>query len=191
MNVLPAGGTARVLIVVALLAYPLLVHALLGSLGPGWLGLLLIVLLAARACIASPRGAAPGWLGAAGAAYLALLWSTGSELVLKLYPALVSAALLLAFAWTLLRPPSMIERVARRIGMTVSARGVGYMRAVTLLWCAFFAVNALVSVAVTLGGSLRAWTFYNGFLSYVLIGVLFAAEYLFRQAYRRRVPTGH
>lgn len=190
MSRLAAGAAGGGLVLVALLAYPVLVYFLLDPLGAGWLGVALIGLLVLRAGLAAPRAARFAALAAAGAAYLALLAAADRELILKLYPALASLAMLAAFAWTLRRPPSMVERLARRFGMDVSPQGITYMRALTRLWCVFFALNAAVSVAVTLGGSLRAWAFYNGFLSYLLSGALFAGEYLYRQSYRRRVHQG-
>jgi uncharacterized membrane protein len=58
-----------------------------------------------------------------------------------------------------------------------------------MLWCAFFALNAGVATFITFTGTIEAWTFYNGFLAYILIATLFAIEYGFRQIYKRIVPT--
>lgn len=182
-----AGMPGRVLLIIAVLIYPIAVFFLLDSLGAAWLGGLLLLLLAIRGGIALRNVPQLAWPAAfAGAVYLALLVFGDGALVLKLYPALISLVLLLAFGYTLMHPPSMIERFARGLHMEISAAGVGYTRAVTAVWCVFFAANALISAAITLGGSLIAWTFYNGFLSYVLTGALFAAEYVYRQSFRRR-----
>jgi uncharacterized membrane protein len=70
--------------------------------------------------------------------------------------------------------------------MVVNQRSIAYTRAVTVLWCIFFTINATVSGAIALDGSMRAWTIYNGLLSYIIIGIIFASEYLFRQFYMRR-----
>ncbi|MGH8495503.1 MAG: hypothetical protein ACREVN_05160 [Gammaproteobacteria bacterium] len=182
-----AVAPSRLVLAIAVLAYPFAVFLLLDRLGAAWLGGLLMLLLAIRGRFflrELPQLAWPVIL--VGTLYLALLLLGDGALVLKLYPAIISLFLLLAFGYTLIHPPSMVEQLARRFGMEISAAGIGYTRAVTAIWCVFFAANAVVSTAITLGGSLRAWTFYNGFLSYVLTGALFAAEYLYRQSFRRR-----
>jgi 3-hydroxymyristoyl/3-hydroxydecanoyl-(acyl carrier protein) dehydratase len=56
---------------------------------------------------------------------------------------------------------------------------------VTLVWTVFFLLNGLLALALALGGDLKAWTLYNGFLAYILMGALFAGEFLYR---RHRFP---
>jgi uncharacterized membrane protein len=38
-----------------------------------------------------------------------------------------------------------------------------------------------------ISGSLKLWTLYNGFISYLAIGVMFAAEFLIRQGVHQRI----
>ena len=51
---------------------------------------------------------------------------------------------------------------------------------------AFLVGNAAISAATGLWGSLALWTLWNGLLSYVLMGGLFAGEFMYRQLARRR-----
>lgn len=98
------------------------------------------------------------------------------------YPVLVNASFLYVFGSSLLGVP-IIERMARlkSNGRPLSPAVVSYTRKVTLIWTIFFIVNGLIAVFTVLNGNLELWTLYNGFLSYVAIGLLFAAEYLYRK----------
>ncbi|CAJ0802751.1 hypothetical protein LMG18090_04333 [Ralstonia mannitolilytica] len=105
---------------------------------------------------------------------------TDSERLLRLYPALVNAGLLLSFAATLRSGPSMIEKFARMRLPDLQPRAVRYTRRVTQVWCGFFALNGLMAVVAALTWSRGAWALYNGVIAYVLVGVLIAAEAAFR-----------
>lgn len=105
---------------------------------------------------------------------------TDSELLLRLYPALVNAGLLLSFAATLYAGPSMIEKFARMRLPDLQPRAVRYTRRVTQVWCGFFALNGLVAMVAALYWSRGAWALYNGVIAYVLVGVLIVAEAAFR-----------
>jgi uncharacterized membrane protein len=100
-------------------------------------------------------------------------------------PALVNAALLVAFGRTLLGGPSMIETLARLQGYDISGEKVPYCRTVTVIWCGFFTLNAGVIVWLALYASLAQWTLYTGLLAYLLVGGLMGAE-LFYRAWRFR-----
>jgi uncharacterized membrane protein len=108
---------------------------------------------------------------------------TGSELLLRLYPTLVNAGLLAAFAATLNGGPTMIEKFARLRHAELSARQVQHTRRMTQIWCAFFAVNGGVSAYLALSGSRAAWALYNGVLAYLLIGALIVGEIVWRHVF--------
>jgi uncharacterized membrane protein len=185
----PAQRAGWLLLTMAVIAYPMVVYFLLDLVGPIALGLLLVLLLLPRAVLIAGRSAT--WLVGSSAicvVFAIFLTFADSELVLKLYPTFVNLGLLVAFGYTLIRPPSMIERLARRFGLRISQRGIGYTRGVTMLWCVFFVLNAAVATFITFTGTMEAWTYYNGFLAYVLIATLFVIEFGFRQIYKRIVP---
>jgi uncharacterized membrane protein len=108
---------------------------------------------------------------------------TGSEALLHLYPTLVNAGLFAAFAVTLKRGPTMIEKFARVRHPDLSARQVRHTRSVTQLWCVFFAANGAVSAYLGWHGSRAAWALYNGVIAYALIGALIAGEIVWRHAF--------
>ncbi len=133
-----------VLVGAATLAYPLAIYFGLGHAEPKWMALALVALAAARAWTTRQ----PLWLAAgADAALLGLAsWLGNAWLPLKLYPALVNAVLLAVFATSLLRPPSIVERLARLTEPHLPPAGVAYTRGVTQVWCGFFAVNGTLAL---------------------------------------------
>lgn len=169
-------------------AYPLVVYWAMGRFEPRWLAVLLLVLALLRAL--ATRQAV--WLAAAGgAALLATLATLFNEaLPLKLYPALVNAVLLAVFATSLAFPPSAVERIARMTEPDLPPEGVAYTRRVTQVWCVFFVFNGVLALVTALWMSDRAWALYNGLIAYVLIGVLFSAEWLVRRRVRARHSHG-
>jgi len=101
------------------------------------------------------------------------------------YPVLMNAGLLAAFAWSLAHPPTVIERIARLREGELSPAAVAYTRKVTVAWAIFFACNGAIAFATARWTSIETWTFYNGGLAYLLIGVMFGAEWLVRRHVRR------
>lgn len=166
------------------LGYPFAVYFGLGHFEPRWLALLLFALAALRAL--ATREAV--WMvAAAGALLLALAAVAGNQrLPLTLYPVLVNATLLAVFAVSLWRPPSAIERLARLREPELPPAAISYTRRVTQVWCGFFVVNGTLALYTALQPDLALWALYNGLISYLAIGTLFAAEWLVRQRVRRR-----
>jgi len=101
----------------------------------------------------------------------------------RLYPAVMVAVAFLGFAVSLLRTP-FVETFARRMGETLDAGGVAYCRKVTWVWTLFLAAHLAVTVA-TVWAPYDVWAWYNGCIAYVLMGALFAGEWLYRRRMRR------
>jgi uncharacterized membrane protein len=169
-------------------AYPFLVYAGLPYL-PGrtlllvGLAMVLARLLFVRGIDALAVWSVPLGLGAAVLAGLALVdppWGA------RAYPVVMSLAGCGAFAITLRHPPSLVERIARRSEPDLPPRGVRYTRHVTEIWAGFLAANAAIAAALAAWGSLAQWTLWNGLVSYLLMGALFAGEMLVRRRVRRQ-----
>jgi uncharacterized membrane protein len=47
-------------------------------------------------------------------------------------------------------------------------------------------LNGAIALYTALFASMAQWSFYNGFLAYLLMGVLFAGEYCARRHFKRR-----
>nr|WP_255653589.1 MULTISPECIES: hypothetical protein [unclassified Myxococcus] len=157
----------------------------LGRFEPRWMAIPLVVMAVLRAVATKERV----WLvTAALALVLAGTSMLGNHaLPLKLYPVLVNSMLLAVFATSLVYPPTVIERLARLREPQLPASGVAYTRRVTQVWCGFFVVNGGIALATALWASDATWALYNGLISYGLMGLLFAGEWLVR----RRVRAGH
>lgn len=101
----------------------------------------------------------------------------------RLYPAVMAAIAFAAFAVSLFRTP-LVETFARGMGEDLDVRGVAYCRCVTRVWTGFLAAHLGVTM-LTVFASDRIWAVYNGFVAYVLMGCLFAGEWIVRRRVRR------
>jgi uncharacterized membrane protein len=175
------------LLLVLSVAYPVVVYAALGHVGPRWIALLLVALALVRAWLTRE----PFWLVAAGlATLLAAAGFVGDRWApLKLYPALVNLVLFALFASSLLRGQSVVERLARLREPALPAAAVAYTRRVTQVWCGFFIVNGALAIATALWASDAAWALYNGAIAYALMGLLMGVEWLVRKRVRARIAA--
>jgi uncharacterized membrane protein len=163
-------------------AYPFVVWYGLGRWSPRVLALALLLVVLASV------GATPRWWPltlAGGLALAAMAMWSGAALPLKLYPVLVSATLLAAFAWSLYVPPTIIERFARLRTRELDDGARTYLRRLTMVWCGFFVVNGTVAAITARWASPAVWTLYNGLISYLLIGALLGGELVVRRWVRR------
>lgn len=110
---------------------------------------------------------------------------------LKLYPVLMSMGACCIFTMTLFKPPSMIERFARLIEPDLPHDGVIWTKKVTQIWCVFFVLNAVIALYTVYFASTQIWVIYNGFISYVLMGILLLGEYLLRKRQQRLNQMPH
>ncbi|HYJ16997.1 MAG TPA: hypothetical protein VE170_16010 [Candidatus Limnocylindria bacterium] len=178
-------GALRILAILITLVFPLALWLGEGRVAPAWLAALLLLGGLARLPATAPTGATRYWTGATILLALSTFWS-GALLPLRFYPVLVSGAFLTVFAYSLVVPPSTIERLARLHEPGLSPAAVAYTRRVTQVWCVFFALNGAIALYTALFGSMAQWSFYNGFLAYLLMGIIFAGEYCARYYFKRR-----
>lgn len=115
-----------------------------------------------------------------------LLYAWNSYLAPLLYPVVMSLSLALTMGFTLLYPPSMIERFARLLEPHLSVSGVRYTKKVTMAWTIFGLLNAGLAGITVIIGDRTLWTLYNGCISYILMGVLMASEYGIRKYYKAK-----
>jgi uncharacterized membrane protein len=116
---------------------------------------------------------------------IAYFW--GNQQGLKFYPVLVNAAMLLLFTSSLYSEQSIIERMARIKEPDLPETGIRYTRKVTIVWCVFFTLNGLIALLTALWASDEIWLFYNGFLAYMLIGILVITEWIIRFRVKNKV----
>ena len=130
------------------------------------------------------------WLAVAVAGLLLLAAMLDDPRFMLAYPALVNLVLLAQFGWTLRAGPPMVERFARLQVDDLSPHEIAYCRTVTGVWCAFFVLIGLTATLVAGWCSQNVWAIYNGFVAYVLMGLLFAVEYVVRKARFGRFGPG-
>lgn len=182
-----APGLARMAglaLLLAGLAYPFAVYFGIEHLSPRVFAALLGALWLAR-LLSSERVASRA------TAVVALLFCLAlalldDDVLLRWYPVLINAAMLALFAGSLFVGMPVIERLARLQEPDLAEAGVRYTRQVTKVWVGFFVINGTIAAALTLWAPLAWWTLYNGLIAYLLMGLLFAGEWLVRQRVRGR-----
>lgn len=178
------------------LAYPVIALLLARPLGPTVIVLAMCAALALRVVFGLGRKTPLGMTlaGLATAAALAITTAFDADLAMRLYPVFMNVAMLAAFAHTLWKPPSMIERFARLVEPDLPEAGVRYTRKVTWVWCGFLACNGAAALWTALSASLEVWALYNGLIAYVLMGALFGGELIVRASVKRsaapETPSG-
>jgi len=116
----------------------------------------------------------------AGIVCLLVSYTWQNSLGARFYPVVVNLIFLYVFATSLYARQSMIEKFARMKDPKLSPEGVVYTRNVTKVWCVFFFINGAIAGYTALYSDIKIWTLYNGMISYVLIGMLFTAEWIYR-----------
>lgn len=177
-----------------LIGYPLLAWIGISYLGTRTAAVLLLVALGASQLrrLTGRPGALRGltWLALAVVGLLALAALFDDPRFILAYPTLVNLVLLSQFGWSLRSGPPMVERFARLQVDDLSQAELAYCRAITAIWCGFFVLNGLTSALLAIWGTRSAWALYSGLIAYLLMGLLFAAEYLVRKARFGRFGPG-
>jgi len=114
-------------------------------------------------------------------------WMQDDQQLLKFYPVAVNVIMLFIFSMSLMKDQPLIERIARARGEVIGDHNEGYLRVLTGVWAVFFVFNGAVAIWTALYTSMDIWLFYNGFVSYLLIGAIVGGELIFRHYYIRRV----
>ncbi|OGB23133.1 MAG: hypothetical protein A3I66_09005 [Burkholderiales bacterium RIFCSPLOWO2_02_FULL_57_36] len=174
-----------VLTVFITLLYPLAIWLGHGQVEPRLLAGILLLAALTRLPALKVSKMARWWMGGALLLAAIAVWAN-AMLPLKLYPVLVSAVMLAVFGYTLVKPPSMVERFARMREPDLPPAAIGYTRRVTQVWCGFFAINGAIALSTALWASPAVWSIYNGVVSYLLMGLLFGGEFLTRLYFKRR-----
>lgn len=164
----------------AVMAYPFAVYFGLGRFSPRIIVAGLVIVLSLRMFRAQDSGGRlPYLVGAIGVIIIA---ARSPVVGLRAYPILISLTLASVFVYSLVRPPTIIEKIVRVRRPHMPPEIVSYLRSVTTVWTGFFLLNAAISAATAFSGSMRLWTLYNGFLSYLMIGALLIGEFMLRPA---------
>jgi len=190
MQATPATGkanTRRLLgfgLLLVGLAYPFIVYLGMERLSPQLFAALLGTLWLARA-LSGRQDPLSYTVTIAALLFCLALALTDSGALLLGYPILINLALLGLFAGSLCSGMPIIERLARLQEPELPPAAVRYTRKVTWVWVGFFTVNASIATGLALWAPLAWWTLYTGLIAYLLMGLLFAGEWLVRQRVRK------
>ena len=88
------------------------------------------------------------------------------------------------FFSSLFAKETVIQKFAKMLDGKLSARTRKYTKKLTYIWCIFLFINFLVSV-VTIFLPDKIWIIYNGLISYLLVGLMFAVEYPIRLNFKK------
>ena len=106
------------------------------------------------------------------------------EIFLKFYPVLMNAGVCSVFALSLRKTP-LITQFAQKINKNyLDDNELNYTRRATIAWAIFMFFNTIASL-ITVFLSNETWVLYNGFVSYILIGLMMGAEYLIRKGMKK------
>ncbi len=85
------------------------------------------------------------------------------------------------FLVSFIKPPTIIEKIARLTDESFTDEAIPYTRKVTVVWMLFFLVNASIASYTVLQNNLELWTLYNGLISYLIMGTIFVIEFIVRK----------
>lgn len=174
------------------IAYPLIVYFGLEHFGARLIAIILIAMALLRLFVVRNVDGLSAAMPHARLVVVALLvfgvltFVFNVPVLLQYYPVVMNILMFALFFGSLLRPPSMIEQIARIATPDLSPAGVEYTRKVTIVWCGFFVLNGSMALYTVLATSIGFWAVYNSVISYSLMGVLFAGEYLIRRIVQRK-----
>ncbi len=177
------------------IAYPILIFLSLTWLEPREVAFVVLGLAALRLLFLR-RGAAVAfakevWIPVALVGVVALgtaIWNDPMGLLIT--PTLINAALLATFGTSLWAERPIVERFARLQAKDLSDAEVRYCRRVTKVWCGFFVANGSTALYLALARDVETWALFTGLISYLLVGMLFGGEYIYRHWRFRRFVGG-
>lgn len=173
-----------VALVIISIAYPVFVYFGVQHMSPAFLSLVLLAVALLKFFTANDRtDITQVWLLLAVVVYSIGLLLTNSQYGLKLYPAVISACVATLFALSLRQPESLIERMARLSGKTITPRAKQYTKRLTLIWSVLLVLNAAVALYFAHFASFKAWALYCGLISYGIFASIFLVELLYRRHY--------
>ncbi len=128
---------------------------------------------------------------------------TGKEFFLKLYSVVINVSMLFVFGSTLFMPPNIIFRFATLSDKSIKGSPYekeiySYCHKVTIIWCCFFIFNGIAASMTTFADKIfgldtqtarQVWAVYNGGISYVLMGTLFAVEFIVRKIVNKKMRS--
>lgn len=99
---------------------------------------------------------------------------------LKLYPVLMNSTICAIFALSLNKTPIITKQAMLAHKQPLDNKTKTYTKHATLAWAIFMACNTIVSFITVFLPDVY-WVWYNGFISYILIGTMMLCEFFIRK----------
>lgn len=112
--------------------------------------------------------------------FACLGWLSNNATWLLVLPSATQGSFGLVFLRSLRGTP-LIEHFARMVKPELGAGELAHCRRWTWIWGIYLLVLAAIGLGLARWASLAVWTAYVGVIAYVLVGALFAVEYLIRK----------
>ena len=186
----PAMTAGRWIGLIALGAYPFVMHATLLLAGNSTLGTAMMlgeIAIVGLVAAIQFKHRLPVVLGVLGAGALLVMFRGSQSGVIVaasgLPHAAVNAGLLIVFGSSLTpgRVP-LITMVSERLsGGPLTPELNRYTRSVTLAWCCFFVLELIISLLLLLFAPLAVWSLFTNVLTMPLVVTMFLAEYAYRR----------
>jgi uncharacterized membrane protein len=113
-------------------------------------------------------------------AFACLGWISNNGTWLLVLPSATQGSFGLVFLRSLRGTP-LIEHFARMVKPELGAGELAHCRLWTKIWGVYLLVLAAIGLGLARWASLAVWTVYVGVIAYVLVGALFAVEYVIRK----------
>lgn len=180
----------KILVLLACIAYPFLVHASIRDGEASSLSLLLVVLPAMLVVgWFVLRAVNKVWKPLVVAVFLTVLYFIASgqheRIGLIAVDGVLHASLNLFLLWffgrTLLNGKEpLITQISRRVNGEVKPEIAVYTRHVTMAWCVYFAAQVTVSLLLYLFAPLTVWSLFINVLNLPLLILMFVGEFVWR-----------
>lgn len=190
------GWTWKAFIVLACVAYQYLVHTSIGSAQAGTLRVVLVwlPLVALAGWVVARARSKPTWLAGLSAAGVFLYLAENQErLGLVAVSGISHATAYLFLLWCFGRTLApgvepMVTRFARRVHGALTPDMETFTRSLTIAWCLFFAAQLTVSGMLFAFAPLEAWSAFVNLLNLPLLGLMFAAQWIYRNVRHPEFP---
>lgn len=163
------------------LAYPYLVYRGIET-GLVWIAPAIFAAIFLRQSLMS-QNVRIKWVKASIAIVLLLGSYYMQTMTAKVLPILIQLLLMSFFGRTLLKnnQPSFVERFVRLQFPEFPEAITVYCRQLTMVWTGFFAMNVIIITVLAVWGAEYWWSFYNGVVIYLLMGLIIIIEYIYRR----------
>lgn len=178
----------KALIVLAFVAYQVLLHAsVIGVQGGAIRVVLLWLPLMALAVwvVARARNKATWLAGLFAAGVLIYLAENQEQLGLVAFSGISHATACLFLLWLFGRTlapgtEALVTRISRRVHGALPGEMERFTRNLTLVWCVFFAAQLVASALLYEFASLEVWSAFVNLLNLPLLGLMFAGQWIYR-----------